>query len=124
MTRPDPDAPLNPVSLEQQMVEALNSISQSIRPVSKAYDDWQTSELAFKREYAMAFREAEGSIEQRKQEAIEKTMPAAEEAKDAEVIYKRMLDLQRAYRDKLSAYQTLAKSVNAAYGAAGTVGHG
>ena len=39
MTRPDPDAPLNPVSLEQQMVEALNSISQSIKPVSKAYDE-------------------------------------------------------------------------------------
>lgn len=112
--------PLNPVSLEQEMVEALNSISKSIKPVSQAYDDWQTSELAFKREYAMTFREAEGSIEQRKQEAIEKTMPAAEEVKDAEVIYKRMLDFQRAYRDKLSAYQTLAKSVNAAYGAAGT----
>ena len=120
MARPDPDAPLNPVSLEQQMVEALNSISKSIKPVSKAYDDWQTSELAFKREYAMAFRQAEGSIEQRKQEAIEKTMPAAEEAKDTEVIYKRMLDFQRAARDKLSAFQTLAKSVVAAYNSAGT----
>lgn len=112
--------PLNPVLLEGEMVAALNSISKSIRAVSDSYDAWQTAELAFKREYAVAFREAEGAIESRKQEAIEKTMPAAEEAKDAEVVYKRLLDYQKSYRDKLSAFQTLAKSVNAAYGAAGT----
>lgn len=114
------EMPLNPVSLESEMTAALNSISQSIKPVSAAYDAWQTAELAFKREYAMTFRDAEGSIEQRKQEAIEKTMPAAEEVKDAEVVYKRLLDYQRSYRDKLSAFQTLAKSVTAAYNAAGT----
>lgn len=118
-----PDSPpLNPALIEQEMRAALNEIGKSIRPVSDAYDRWRTCELAFKREYAMAYREATGSIEDRKQTATEQTMPAAEEAKDAEVVYKRMLDFQRAYRDKLSAYQTLAKSVNAAYGAAGAHG--
>ena len=113
------NTPLSPVAIEQEMVTSLNSISQSIRKVSDAYDNWKTSELAFKKEYAIAYRNATGSIEDRKQQAIEETMPAAEELKDNEVIYKYMLDHQRAYRDKLSAFQTLAKSVNAAYGAAG-----
>lgn len=113
------DQPLNPVTLEAEMTAALNSISQSIKPVSSAYDVWKTAELAFKREFAVAFRNATGSVEDRKQAATEETMPAAEELKDAEVKYKVMLDYQRAYRDKLSALQTLAKSVTAAYNSAG-----
>lgn len=117
------EAPLNPVTLEEQMTSALNSVSGSIRPVSDAYDAWKTAELAFKKEYAIAYRTAEGSVEDRKQKATADTMPAAEEAKDAEVTYKYLLDHQRAYRDKLSAFQTLAKSVNAAYGAAGRSEH-
>lgn len=112
--------PLSPMTIEQEMTTSLNSISQSIKPVSDAYDVWKTAELAFKREYAVAYRNAEGSVEDRKQKATEDTMPAADELKDAEVKYKYMLDHQRAYRDRLSAFQTLAKSVNAAYGAAGT----
>lgn len=111
------DQTLNPVSLEQELLETLNSVSRSIKPVSDAYDQWKTAELAFKKEYAIAYRLAEGSIEDRKQKATEDTFPAADEMKDAEVEYKYMLDHQRAYRDKLSALQTLAKSVNAAYGA-------
>jgi len=111
------DLPLNPVTLEQETLETLNLISRSIKPVSNAYDTFRTAELAFKHEYAMAYRHAQGSIEDRKQQAVEETKPAAEEMKDAEVIYKRLLDYQRAYRDKLSALQTLARSVNAAYGA-------
>lgn len=112
--------PLNPVTIEQEMTTSLNSISQSIRPVSDAYDLWKTAELEFKKEFAIAFRNATGSVEDRKQTATEVTAPAAEEMKDAEVKYKYMLDHQKAYRDRLSAFQTLAKSVNAAYGAAGT----
>ena len=118
------EAPLNPVTLEQEMIDSLNSISKSIKPVSAAYDAWKTAELAYKREFALAFREAEGSVKDREQAAVLESEAAADEMKDAEVVYKRLLDFQRAYRDRLSAVQTLAKSVNAAYNAAGTVRHG
>ena len=118
------EEPLNPVSLEHEITKTLNSVSNSIGKVSEAYDKWKTAELLFKKEYAIAYRTAEGSIEDRKQKATEESYPAADEMKDAEVKYKYLLDHQRAYRDKLSALQTLAKSVNAAYGAVGTVGHG
>ena len=111
--------PLNPVTLEQEISEALNSVSQSIMKVSKAYDKHKTTELTFKREYAIAYRNAVGSVEDRKQQAIEETYEAAEAAKDAEVMYRQYLDYQRAYRDKLSAFQTLAKSVVAAYNVVG-----
>ena len=113
------DLPLNPVSLEQELLETLNSVSKSIKPVSDAYDAWRTAELTFKKEYAIAYRFAEGSIEDRKQKATEDAHPAADEMKDAEVKYKYMLDHQRAYRDKLSALQTLSKSIVAAYNVAG-----
>lgn len=111
--------PLNPVTLEQEMAATTNSIAKSILEVSKAYDAWKTAELAYKREYAVAYRVAKGSVEDRKQKAIEDTLTAADDLKDAEVKYRYVADLQRMYRDKLSAYQTLARSVNAAYGAAG-----
>lgn len=111
--------PLNPVSLEQEITKALNSVSESIRKVSDAYDTHKTTELEFKRAYAIAYRNADGSVEDRKQQAVADTFEVAEAAKDAEVVYKYMLDHQRAYRDKLSAFQTLAKSVVAAYNVAG-----
>ena len=111
--------PLNPVSLEQEITNALNSVSKSIPEVSQAYDQHKTTELQFKRDYALAFQKAAGSIEDRKQQAVIETYDSALQAQVAEVKYKRLLDYQRAYRDKLSAFQTLAKSVVAAYNVAG-----
>ena len=110
---------LNPVDLERQIVETVNSISNSIRKVSDAYDAWKTAELAFKADYAMAYMGAEGSIEDRKQMATLQTGESADELRIAEVKYKRLLDYQKAYRDKLSAFQTLQKSVSDAYRMAG-----
>ena len=46
-------------------------------------------------------------------------MDAADALRVAEVKYKYLLDHQRAYRDKLSAAQTLQKSVLEAYRGAG-----
>ena len=111
--------PLNPVSLEQEIAKALNSVSESIPKVSRAYDNHKTTELQFKRDYALAFQKAAGSVEDRKQQAVVETYDSALKAQIAEVEYKRLLDYQRAYRDKLSAFQTLAKSVVAAYNVAG-----
>lgn len=111
--------PLNPVSLEREITKALNSVSGSIKKVSDAYDAHKTTELEFKKAYAIAYRNADGPVEDRKQQAVADTFEQAEAAKDAEVYYKYLLDHQRAYRDKLSAFQTLAKSVVAAYNVAG-----
>lgn len=115
--------PLNPVQMEQQILEATNLVSRSILAVSDAYDQWQQAELEYKLAYAKAYKEAAGSIEERKQTAILMTEDEAQDLKDYEVIYKRILDYQRAYRDKLSALQSLSKSVVAAYNSQ-AVGHG
>lgn len=111
--------PLNPVSLEWEITHALNSVSESIPKVSRAYDKHKTTELQFKRDYALAFQKASGSVEDRKQQAVVDTFDSATAMQVAEIEYKRLLDYQRAYRDKLSAFQTLAKSVVAAYNVAG-----
>ena len=114
--------PLNPVELEAELHKTVNSISASIPKVSEQYDHFKTAELEFKLAYAMAFREAEGSIEDRKQQAVFDTQMEAERLKDAEVLYKRVSGYQRAYRDKLSALQSVSKSVVAAYNTAGAHG--
>lgn len=111
------DEPLNPVLIERETVGSLNSISESIRPVSDAYDEFKTAELEYKKAYALAFDAATGSVEDRKQKATLASMDEAFALKDADVLHKRMTDYQRMYRDKLSAFQSLSKSVNAAYGA-------
>ena len=111
--------PLNPVQIEAELISASNSVANSIDKVSQAYNEWQEAKLNFKREYSIAYLDASGSVEDRKQIATRETLPAAEEEMIAEGKYRRLLDFQRAYRDKASIYQTLAKSVNMAYQVAG-----
>ena len=114
------NTPLSPVQIEAELISASNSVANSIDKVSQAYNEWQESKLNFKREYSIAYLDASGSVEDRKQIATRETLPAAEEEMVAEGKYRRLLDFQRAYRDKASIYQTLAKSVNMAYQVAGT----
>ncbi len=114
------NTPLNPVQIEAELINASNSVAKSIQPVSDAYNEWQQAKLNFKREYAIAYLDATGSVEDRKQIATRDTLPAAEEEAIAEAKYRRLADFQRSYRDKTSVYQTLAKSVNTAYQVAGT----
>ena len=114
------NTPLNPVQVEAELINASNSVAKSIQPVSDAYNEWQQAKLNFKREYAIAYLDATGSVEDRKQIATRDTLPAAEEEAIAEAKYRRLADFQRSYRDKTSVYQTLAKSVNTAYQVAGT----
>ena len=115
--------PLNPVEMEQQILEATNAVARSVRPVSEAYNAWQQAELAHKLAYAKAYAAAQGSIEERKQIATLTTEEQAQKLVESEVVYKRLLDYQRSYRDKLSALQSLSKSVVAAYNSQ-AVGHG
>ena len=61
------NTPLNPVQIEAELINASNSVAKSIQPVSDAYNDWQQAKLNFKREYAIAYLDATGSVEDRKQ---------------------------------------------------------
>lgn len=111
--------PLNPVEMETQIRKAANQCAEIIDPVSQAYDRWQSEKLALELELAKAFKEATGSVELRKNIATIVTYDQAMKTKDAEVVYRRLSDFQRSYRDKLSALQTLSKSVLASYNIGG-----
>src|SRR5699024_12264458 len=111
---------LNPVQLEAELINSSNSIAKSIHPVSGAYHDWQKGKFNFNGESAIAYLDATGSVDDRKQIATRDTLPAAEGEAIAEAKYRRLADFQRSYRDKTSVYQTLAKSVTTAYQVAGT----
>ena len=84
------NTPLNPVQIEAELINASNSVAKSIQPVSDAYNDWQQAKLNFKREYAIAYLDATGSVEDRKQIATRDTLPAAEEEVIAEAKYRRL----------------------------------
>ena len=104
------NTPLNPVQIEAELINASNSVAKSIQPVSDAYNDWQQAKLNFKREYAIAYLDATGSVEDRKQIATRDTLPAAEEEVIAEAKYRRLADFQRSYRDKTSVYQKIGRA--------------
>lgn len=116
--------PLNPVEVEQEITGACNAVSKTIEPTSKAYDAYRQAELDYKLQYALAFKAARGTVEERRQQAMIDTHELAVKLKDAEVVYKRMCDYQKAYRDKLSAFQTLSKSVLVAYNVGGQFQYG
>ena len=73
------NTPLNPVQIEAELINASNSVAKSIQPVSDAYNEWQQAKLNFKRAYAIAYLDATGSVEDRKQIATRDTLPAADE---------------------------------------------
>lgn len=112
-------APLNPVQIESEIRKATTNIAQCIEPASEAYSEWQLAELEFKKVFAEYFVSESGSVEDRKQKAVLKSYDAATAARVAEAKYKRIVDYQRSFRDKLSALQSVQKSVNAAYQMAG-----
>lgn len=111
--------PLNPVQVEQRIIEAVTQIARSIRPVSEAYDAWQKAELDFKVASARVYLSSDGPVKERDQKAVVETADEALAARVAEGEYRRLKDFQESFRDQLSALQSVQKSVNAAYQAAG-----
>lgn len=112
--------PLNPVQLENEILATTNSVVGSIPKVSEAYNTWQQAVLEQKKAFAKTYLTSKGSVEERKQQATLHTMDTATAEIVAEVTYRRLLDYQKAYREKLSAYQSLTKSVVAAYQSQGS----
>lgn len=118
-TQPDSFEPLNPAQVEHHLRELSNRIAKGVKYVSDRQREFDEQERLFKKAYAVAFTTGEGSNEDRKQQAILKTMQACEDRDVAKAALDYAKDLVKSYRDEMSTYQTISAMVRAMYAVAG-----
>lgn len=111
--------PLNPVLIEQNILELTNRISKGIRVYSDRYADFLEKDREFDRAYARAYLEAEGSIKDKEKTAVLETFEARTARDVAEIAYKHANQLLKALDSELRAWQTLGASVRQQYAVAG-----
>ena len=111
--------PLNPVQIEQHILELTNRISKGIRVYSERYADFLEKDREFDRAYAHAYLKAEGSIKDKEKKAALKTIEERETRDVADIAYKQSDKLLRALDSELRAWQSIGASVRQQYAVAG-----
>lgn len=114
--------PLNPVQIEQHILELTNRISKGIRIFSDRYADFLEKDREFDRAYAHAYLVAEGSIKDKEKTATLKTIEEREARDVADVAHRQADKLLKALDSELRALQTLSASVRMMYSVAGRNG--
>jgi hypothetical protein len=108
---------LNPVDIEQYIVETKNRIANGVKVVTAAEREMKAKRRAESLAYAKAFISGDGSIQDRRYKAEIDTMPLREEADDAEIAFKHAERTAKALEKELFAWQSVNNSVIAMYGA-------
>lgn len=111
---------LNPVEIEQGIVAAADEVAHGVKIVSDALERYREAEHLFDIAWASEYMRATGPVEERKQTCVLKTVEQRKAMDIAEVAYKYADRRCRAAENRMSAYQTLSKSVTAMYKTAGT----
>lgn len=111
--------PLNPVQIEQHILELTNRISKGIRVFSDRYAAFLEADREFDRAYAHAYLSAEGSIKDKEKKATLETIEEREARDVADIAYRQSDKLLRALDSELRAWQTLGASVRQQYAVAG-----
>lgn len=112
-------AVLNPVQVEAAIVAAAAEVSEGVAIVSQRLEAYRTAERNFDAAWAACYMQAHGPVEERKQSCVLATIAQREALDVAEVSYKYADRRCKAAESRLSAYQSINKSVRAMYGAAG-----
>lgn len=110
----------NPVAVEEAIRKIANRTAKGVSVCAQALDDWRRAEREYDVAYARAYRAAGGPQYGRKYEAVVATEKEREARDDAEVAYKYADRLARFLEGELSAWQSIGKSVNNMFAAAGT----
>jgi hypothetical protein len=112
-------APINPVEVEQQMLQVLNRISNGIGIRGQLYSEFSDADREYDRQYALAYTTATGPAHMLKYLAELATSGARLERDVADAAYRDAERRAKALETELSALQTIMKSILASYGAAG-----
>ena len=110
---------LNPVDIEEGIRSAVAEVAQGVVEYTRTLNDFKEAERVFDLAWARAYMSKPGPVEERKQHCVLTTEEEKLALDTAEVAFKYVDRRLRAAESKLSAYQTLSKSVMAMYGAAG-----
>lgn len=113
---------LNPVLVEEAIRDAVAEVAKGVTEFSRTFEAFRTAERAFDLAWAQEYMRVTGPVEERKQACVIRTAEQKAALDVAEVAFKYVDKRLRAAEAKLSAYQTLSKSVMAMYGAAGRGG--
>jgi hypothetical protein len=111
---------LNPVDVEQAIVQASNEVSRGVDEYSRVLTIYQDAERVFDLAWAHSYMNKKGPVEERKQASVIDTIAEREALDIARVSFKYVEKRLRAAEMRLSAYQSLNKSVMAMYASAGT----
>ena len=111
--------PLNPVQIEQHILELTNRIGKGIKIFSERYADFLEKDREFDKERAHAYLRAEGSIKDKEYRAAIDTFESRTERDVAEVAYKQADKLLKALDSELLAWQSIGASVRQQYAVAG-----
>lgn len=119
-----PGEVVNPVEVEAAIRDAVNTIAEAVQVVSARLAQWKDAEREYDLEYARAYLGAGGPAHAKKYEA-EIATTELRHAKDvAEVAYKYADRRAKSSEEALSAWQSILRSVNGMYSAAGHSGYG
>lgn len=110
---------LNPVDVEQKIVELSERITKGVLVVTTAERESRKAKRDFDLAYAYAYKEAEGPVHLRKYEADILTMPQRENADTMEITFRHAERQARALEKELLAWQSIGASIRAMYGVAG-----
>lgn len=110
---------LSPVGIENHIRNLVTRITTGVGITNKLHVEFLEANREFDRAYALAFRRAEGAVEERKQQARIDTFEYREAKEDAEAKYEHAKNLGKALDLELRAYQSIGASVRTAYHNAG-----
>lgn len=110
---------LNPVDIEQFIREAVKNISAGAKVVSAAYSKKLTAERLYDHAFAVAFLTYDGPANAKKYAAEKQTQQERIDRDVADAAFAHAQRQMRALEGELSAFQTISKSIQQMYGAAG-----
>lgn len=115
----DTTQPLNPVDVERAIREITNEIAHGVRVRSDALRAFRDAERTYDREFARAYMRYDGPAHAKRYAAEIATQDERAARDAAEAAWKYADTQGRSLELELSAYQSIGRSVNGMYGAAG-----
>jgi len=113
------DEVVNPVDVETNIRRLANDVGRGVRVRSEALAKYRAAERSYEHAFAVEYMKYSGPANS-KRYAAEIATQVEREARDAaEVVWKYAENQGRALELELSAWQSIARSVNGMYGAAG-----
>lgn len=107
------DELITPFDVEQEMIDLNRRIDHAPSIIRDNHNMAREARLEFKRQWALAYRRADGTQADRKAYADLETIDAQVALDQAEVTYRYVSDLLDAYKTKLRALQSISSLMKA-----------